>query len=266
MPQNDETAGARGAYVPLLAELLQLYPGLLRSHPTLRLGYRGVGHLAHGWYLRCHRGVQAILLLDRAGYSEEASPIRRSVIEHVLALRWLAVEGDTILDTVLRAHACGATTIATAVSGAGWTSIDLADIEQVIAGIDPDNRDPSNDYLTRFAHRLARYGDEHTMPGYLAECARTHPGYESAVCYVELPSGSLLLEPRKALWQVPFSTTHMLEALLALRQAFDPEPWKAELDRIVDSYLAVTDAVRRQDGLPPVDWSSGKLSPGIPPE
>ncbi|HUZ69020.1 MAG TPA: DUF5677 domain-containing protein [Candidatus Saccharimonadales bacterium] len=266
MARNKETAGARGAYAQLLPELLQLYPGLMRSHPTWRLGYRDVGHLAHGWYLRCHRGVEAILTLDRAGYAEEASPIRRSVIEHVLALKWLAVEGDTILDTVARAHARGATAIADAVSAAGWTSIDPAEIEHVVAGIDPHNRDPSNDHLIHFAQRLSQYGDEHTRPGYLAECARTHPSYESAVCYVELPSGSLLLESRDAQWQVPFSTTHILEALLALRQAFDPAPWRAELDRIVESYLAVTDEVRRQDGLPPVDWSTGKVSPGVSTE
>ena len=261
MVRNEETAGARGAYAPLLAQLFQLYPSVMRRRPTLRLGYRQVGHLAHGWYLRCHRGVEAILTLDRAGYAEEAAPIRRSVIEHVLALRWLAVEGDAILDTVARAHEYRAKAIAGAVSAAGWTSIALADIEKVIAGIDAENRDRSNDHLIHFVQRLSDYGDEHSMPGYLAECARTHPGYESAVCYVELPSGAPLSESRDALWQVPFSTTHMLEALLALRQAFDPEPWKPELDVFVDSYLAITDEVRRQDGLPPVDWSTGKLSP-----
>ncbi len=101
---NAQITDARRGYLPLLEELLQLYPKLIRSQPMWREGYKEVAYLAHGWYLRCHRGIQAILMLDDAGYAEEASPIRRSVIEHALALRWLAAEGDKILDTVTRWH------------------------------------------------------------------------------------------------------------------------------------------------------------------
>jgi hypothetical protein len=55
--------------------------------------------------LRCHCRAQAILTLGEAGYNEEAAPIRRSIIEHVLALKWLAAKGDTLIDTVARGHA-----------------------------------------------------------------------------------------------------------------------------------------------------------------
>jgi hypothetical protein len=75
-----EMHDARRGYLPLYEELKLLYPNLLTKGPACRTGYRGVVHLAHGWYLRCHRGVEAIVLLGDAGYAEEASPIRRSVI------------------------------------------------------------------------------------------------------------------------------------------------------------------------------------------
>ena len=254
-----EMHDARRGYLPLYEELKLLYPNLLTKGPAWRTGYRGVVHLAHGWYLRCHRGVEAIVLLGDAGYAEEASPIRRSVIEHVLALKWLSIEGDKILDTVARGHAADARKRGDAISAANWTSVDLAEVEETIARIDPDARDRHNDHLLHFAQRLAMYGDEHTMPGYLAENARTHPSFESAVCYVEQQAGTLMRQFPQSLWQVPFATTHLLEALLALRQALDPEPWDPELDGIVERYLATTDEVRRQDGLPPVDWSTGKV-------
>lgn len=56
--------------------------------------------------------------LDTAGYAEEASPIRRSVIEHSLALKWLAAEGNRILDTVARGYASDAKKRGAAVSEA----------------------------------------------------------------------------------------------------------------------------------------------------
>jgi hypothetical protein len=250
---------ARRGYEPLLTELLQLYPNLMRNPPAWRSGYGEVAYLAHGWYLRCHRGVQAILLLDSARYAEEASPIRRSVIEHALALKWLAAEGNKILDTVARGHAFDAKNRGDAVSAAGWTSVDLAQIEKIIADIDPANRDAHDDHLLHFAQRLASYGDKHTRPLYLSEVARTHPSYESAVCYIAQPSGLLLFQSRDVVWQVPFCATHLLEALLAVRQVFDPEPWEDELNGMLQRYMAVTDDVRRQDGLPPVDWSTGTV-------
>ena len=167
--------------------------------------------------------------------------------------------GNPILDTIARGHAADAQRRGDAVSAAGWTSIDLAQIERVIAEIDADSRDSGNDHLLAFGHRLAAYGDAHTRPGYLAECARTHPSYESAICYVDLFDGSLLSRSRDAVWQVPFSTTHLLEALLAIQTLYDPEPWHPWLDDILTRYRQVTDDVRCEDGLPAVDWSTGKL-------
>jgi hypothetical protein len=158
--------------------------------------------------------------------------------------------------------------------------------------------------------------------------------------YVAVPGGSLRWRPRENIWPVPFATTHILEAVIAVREAFDPQPWPAfrssnsrvylweglkqpaelgglggrlrsvatmspgarpvrlarytarddvcpairpaririapfvypedghscgtpaweqQLEDIVERYQAVTDRVREHDGLPPVDWSTGKL-------
>jgi Family of unknown function (DUF5677) len=253
-------ADASRGYAPLLEELQKLYPTLTRNPPPWREGYKQVGHLAHGWYLRCHRGVEAILRLDQSGYAEEASPIRRSVIEHVLALRWLSVEGDKILDTLAGGHARNAQQILDATKDAGWTSIDFEAIKEIVANANPPDRDRHNDNLLHWNDRLAKYGDKYSTPGYIAETARTHPTYESAICYVELPDGGLLSASRDRIWQVPFCTTHLLEALLAVRDAFDPSPWESELERIIERYRSVTDAVRREDGMPAIDWSTGTTS------
>jgi len=259
-------ADARAGYEPILNEALGLYPSLLNDPPPVRVGNQKVKHLAHGWYLRCHRSVEAILTLDRAGFAEEASPIRRSVIEHTVALNWLAVEGDKIEDTVANGHARHTETLSKAISAAAWTSVDLAELTEIIAEIDPENRNQRNNHLLHWDKRLEGYGDEHTLPGYLAECAKTHPSYQSAISYIEIPDGAieipdgaLLWEPQDPLWQVPFCTTHLLMALVSVRQIFDPEPWERELEDIGERYRVVTDAVRHQDGLAPINWATGTL-------
>jgi hypothetical protein len=248
---------SRLGYQPLLTELMALYPAYLQGRPRpVREGWRRVGQLGHGWYLRCHRGVEGLLLLDGAGFSEEASPLRRSIIEHAVALRWLAAEGDGILDTVARGHAVSGQRTRDAIALAGWTSVDLDEVDRAVASARADARDPADDNLLHFAQRVKRYGDGHTMPGYLTESARSHPSYESAICYVELPGGSLLKQSRDAVWQVPFATTRLLEALLAVRQMFSPTPWQEELPGLVRRFQEVTDHVRAEDGLAPVDWGS----------
>jgi len=256
-PESD----ARRGYQPLLEEMFHLYPRLVRGVPTVRIrdGYRKVPFLAHGWYLRCHRGIESLLLLDAAGHAEEASPIRRSVIEHNVALFWLAAEGDKILDTIARGHAHDTEKRGNAVAAAKWTSVDPDEFKKVLLDIDRDTLDAHNDNLLTFAKRLEKYGDKHTQVEYLSEITRTHAGYESAASYVDLNDGTLLMQPRDPIWQIPFSTSHILEALLAVQEIFEPKPWEKELELILERYISVTDAVREQEGLRPIDWTTGEL-------
>jgi hypothetical protein len=108
--------------------------------------------------MRCHRGAEAILVLDDAGYSVEAASIRRSVIEHGVALNWLAAEGDKIADKLARGHAHGAGQIRRAVADAGWTSVDVADIDATIADIKADSRERRGDNMLQFVNRVLAYG------------------------------------------------------------------------------------------------------------
>ncbi len=49
--------------------------------------------VAHGFYCRVARTAQAALSLVDIGFGSEAAPLRRSVLEHVLALAWVIDEG-----------------------------------------------------------------------------------------------------------------------------------------------------------------------------
>jgi hypothetical protein len=197
------------------------------------------------------------LVLDQAGYVEEASPIRRCIVEHVLALKWLAVEGNSVVDTVAEGHAKNARDKIKALSDAGWTSVDIADLQQIVTEIEGMPHDVSKSHLLHYAQRREQYGDAHDLPIYLTEVAKTHPSYESAVAYCSIEDGTLkmLPGPRVRDWsQIPFATTQLLDALLAVRHAFEPMPWADTLQAVLDDYRQVTDVVRKQDGLQPVNW------------
>jgi hypothetical protein len=188
----------RQRYRPLLEEMLPLYRAFINAEPArLSQSHRRSALLAHGWYLRCERSVQALLILETNGFEEEAAPLRRTLIEHVLGLKWIAVEGNAVVDTVARGHARDAAKRLDALSTANWTSINLADLQEIIDDIGAEGRSSSSDHLLHFLQRLQRYGDVHTLPGYLAETALTHPTYQSAVKYFDVSSGEPqpLMEP-----------------------------------------------------------------------
>lgn len=247
-----------------------MYAAWMDAGPAkLASTHRRVAHLAHGWYMRCERSLDAVLILERAGHAEEAAPIRRCVIEHVVALKWVGAEGNGVLDAVAREHGQNTRKQLEAVTAAQW-SVEPKAFHAVLEEIASGDYDPSSDHLMHFRHRVERYGDDHDLPGWLAETALSHPTYKSAVDYCDVSSGQVV--PRRApqaeqLPQQGFATAQLLDALLAVREIFEPKPWEHELDAIVDDYLAITDAVREQDGLPPVDWSTGRVvRPTQPPE
>lgn len=245
---------ARRAYEPILAEALSLYSAERLAGQPFREGWKGVGHLAHGWYLRCHRGVLALLALDTAGFAEEGSPLRRSIIEHVVALQWLAHEGEGVLDAVARGHARSVESLKDAMRAAQWTSFDLEEADRVIASTEAEDRDRTKDYLLHFKARVGTFGDVHAMAEWLLECSRSHPSFESAVTYFDPSDESLLESPRISVWQVPFATTHVMMALEAVRKVFDPQPWDVEFRVLTERFKNVTDAARAQDGLRPIQW------------
>ena len=60
--------------------------------------------LAYGWYARVWHTTKALLILHDAGFDPEASPMRRSLIEHALALQWIGHRPDAAYDAHVAAH------------------------------------------------------------------------------------------------------------------------------------------------------------------
>ena len=174
------------AYRALLPEMLGLYEALFENARPLRptAECRRDAHVIHAWFLRCQRGIGAVLLLDEAGFLVESAPIRRSVLEHVIALAWMVENPETGLKVMIRAGSGAANKRKESIEKAGWTAVDLDAFDAVIA--EGQDIDATMDYQAHFRQRCEMVGTPHDWAAYLIETAQSHPSRESAVPYLEL--------------------------------------------------------------------------------
>jgi hypothetical protein len=200
--------------------------------------------------MRCHRGVEAVLQLEQTGYQEEAGPIRRSIVEHVVALKWLAAEGNKISVALRRGASHEAGKRKEALQNANWTSVDVGQFDSVIA--DGVNLDRQQDHLLLFKQRCDAYASPYDLASYLSEVARFHPSWESAVPYIKIENGHVaaLSRPAWSIDQAGFCAIHLLEALITFHSILEDAPLDEEIDRLHDKVIAIAVRQRRDLGLP----------------
>jgi hypothetical protein len=189
-------------------------------------------------------------MLEQARFQVEAAPIRRSILEHVVALKWLAGQGGVVADILRRGAAHDATKRKAAIQAANWTSVDEQLFDAVIH--DGQGLDPQHDTLLSFKRRCDRFGNEHDWVTYLTETTQSHPCWESAVPYLNMESGTARVryQPGPLIDQAGYCTTHILEALGAINDMVDSEVLRTELDDIGPSFLALMVRQRQEKGLP----------------
>lgn len=69
-----------------------------------RAGYIGVV-IAWGWMVRTSRTGEAALNLEQQGFSEEAAPLIRTMLEHTIRLRWAVTSGPQFVEVLARMRA-----------------------------------------------------------------------------------------------------------------------------------------------------------------
>ena len=187
------------------------------------------------------------MVLGDAGFAAEAAPLRRSIIEHVVALTWLAVEGDNAVDAIRHAHAEWVKLTGKHVQAAGWTSVDLDEYENVVASA--IGGDTSNDTMKRFWHQAQKYSTSDAIVSYLLETGRSHAMWESAAAYLDPISGNHLALPREDIKQTAFAVTQLLLGISQFNALFDLVPWQDQFDSICDRARVATIRERTKMGL-----------------
>lgn len=139
--------------------------------------------LAWGWMVRVSRTGEAAMKLDEAGFSDEAAPLIRSMLEHTIRLRWAETSRPTFVEVALRMRASSLKAILT--HQLSYTfSQDLVDkMEAMIA--EQDASFSGIDNLKHLKHVFEtdreRLGNLYQM--WLLETQVSHPTLMSAQSY-----------------------------------------------------------------------------------
>jgi hypothetical protein len=203
--------------------------------------------------MRVQRGIEALMLLDEQGFGAEAAPLRRSIIEHTVGLRWLAQEGDTVKDTLINAAANQAENRKKSLLAAGWSQVDWAAFDAVIA--DSEGRDTSRNNEVWFTTRCKKAGDPHDRATWYMETAVSHPCWQSAAGYVDWdPATTTTMTLRghaeSGVHALSFAVTHLLQALHALNGISRGKPFNKRLHALTRETKAAVEKRWTETGVP----------------
>jgi hypothetical protein len=135
--------------------------------------------VAHGFYCRAARTAQAALSLVDTGFGSEAAPLRRALLEHVLALAWVIDEGPAAVAALTRAHQGRMAGIKKLMDGR-WSFTD-EDFEMLLSADVPSQ---GQDHLVAFRHLVDRYDvSDDLLIAWLSDTGESHPSFLTARAY-----------------------------------------------------------------------------------
>jgi hypothetical protein len=84
------------------------------------VGHVKVFRTAYGWWRFICRSAEAVLLLSGQGFTVEAAPVLRNVLNHAYALHWLVDNGDLAVDALIAAGIDDAERMCKKLEQTGW--------------------------------------------------------------------------------------------------------------------------------------------------
>jgi hypothetical protein len=222
----------------IVNDTLALYENPAESEHRDDLG--GAPFVAHGWYSATRDWAQGALLMERAGLSGSAAPLRRSMIEHALALFWLASAPEDVLDSLRMAQQRDVRKLEEAMAGGEW-SVPPELVEQLLAL--PAAGSHENVSL-HVKHRAERLGQRNLLVAWLHETAASHASLSSASRYVctwpgeKTRNGASSDAPASGMAQIAL---HLLLATDAFNAFLVDGPWSKPL---ADLEQRFTDALQ----------------------
>lgn len=177
----------RAAVLPDLTALFESLP----SVPPPGTRDDNVYATAHGFYCRVARTAQAALLLTDNGFGSEAVPLRRALVEHLLALTWVIDQGDAAVAALTRAHQARMRRIKDLMDGT-WALRD-EDFEVLLSHEVPSK---GHDHLVSFGQLVKTYEvSNDLLIAWLADTGESHPSYLTARAYWHDSGSRLGTEP-----------------------------------------------------------------------
>lgn len=216
-----------------------LYPSL--TSPIGKETHECVISAAHGWYTLVSRCVQMMTLPANNTFQDTFCTVRRTAIEHVAALYWVAEHGDEAVGAIDTYNLDQGKKLEAALKKAKWA---YEPFEGEVPQVDQANLIHS---LKNTADRIQRYGgglgsDQELKTSnamnmyvaYLSETFHGHPSWRSASPYVDDGGDvSLLSETHNDVQPDPVhaGVMFLLPASEAFNHCLEGAPWT---DRIAD--------------------------------
>lgn len=139
---------------PILEQLFDLYDKL--SGTPLKGKYQGLDDFVSGWFSHVHDGVIAVLAMTSQGLGHETAPIRRSIVEHTLALKWLRMDGPDVINTFGRGTVQSLKRLDAAQDKFGVERMAAEQLQEIVDHA--ESVDKSNDQYINFSQRADKLG------------------------------------------------------------------------------------------------------------
>jgi hypothetical protein len=221
-------------------------PTALPDNTRTSRAHAGAVAVAWGWTARVVRMAEAALQLHRDGFDVEVAPILRSMLDHAIALCWVADQRGTAYQTLAREKADGWDRFQRA-QAKGWTlEGEAAALLAAATTVETDPDTLTEDTMLKTFNRAQRYDLGELYQAWMIETWSTHATLISADPYADVdPSTSKgrlyrAVAPADGDVRVAGAVVTALHTALAVYETIDANAfpgrmseWNAEADRIM---------------------------------
>jgi hypothetical protein len=228
----------------ILRDTLALYDDAGRTVHRQDIG--GAAFIAHGWYSAVCDMARAAALLDDSRLDHVASPLRRSMAEHALALRWLRDEHEAAIESLRQAQQHAVMKFQAATAAGSW-NIPEDVFENLLSPAASGSSENVNLHFTNLARAL---GEPDLLAAWLHETATCHPSLASASRYTQTWPGAetsgVGAPPTPPSDGRAQAVLLLLLAAKAFNEFLDGTPWTAPLAKLEGRFLAVIRAPKQR--------------------
>ncbi|MGH4013863.1 MAG: hypothetical protein ACRDSL_08015 [Pseudonocardiaceae bacterium] len=184
--------------------------------------------------------IRAVLTLHRDRVCFSAGPNRRTIVEYILFLAWLADDGESVVDVLNRSLQNEQKHMATRLSGASLLDQFPEHARQVLAETIATPLAPHPDErLLKPSHLIEEY-DSTLKSYYAAESRFSHVSLTSIQFFLKTEDEAIRLTqmpvPEEPISCPEFCLHTLSQALLVFNELLLDHPWTAELARIAEDY------------------------------
>jgi Family of unknown function (DUF5677) len=160
--------------------------------------YLGIFPTAYGWWRFICRSAEAALLLGEHGFTVEAAPVLRNIVNHAYALHWLVDNGPLAVDALIAKDREGAEKMCNNLEQADWPA--AAEYRRLLeerkAQPTPARSAADEELLRKLKHELGnvydmlnRYASAEVYLVYSHLSGTSHTSVETANAYLEWTGG-----------------------------------------------------------------------------